>query len=467
MSRFILNGKDLYGAVGAASNLKTVDTSGLVGTAGSDSNAQTLIDDIADRVINKLALKSDVMNKISWRGVETSVKKNLLSITAPGATVLGVTFRVNSDGTVTANGTATANGSYLLHESLELPAGDYIFTDESTKVSALSYCYLMNSAGEVISRAVDDIQRHFTLSSDSIVHAYFWISDGTVYNNDSFKPMIRYASIEDDAFAPYIPDNTEVLSLEANNILGAKNLLPNNATSQTINGITFTVNSDGSVTANGTASGGNGYIVTYRGLIKAGRYILSGCPSGGGSSKYRISIRDGGVTTAYTLIAEDIGDGSEFTIGSDISNVYVYFTVTSGNTVSNLVIYPMIRPASVKDDTYVPYAMTNFELTPVIQKDSIANQAEFTNPEMSVTCKKSGPAIIYGTYLRSSGSTSTTGIYQNGNALSYAWNPITTESMQVGNTVFAYVNKGDVIKFTGAGSYYGEAPYNYLHVIIF
>ena len=33
-----------------------------------------------------------------------------------------------------------------------------------------------------------------------------------------------------------------------------KNLLKNNATTKTINGVTFTVNEDGSVTANGTAT---------------------------------------------------------------------------------------------------------------------------------------------------------------------------------------------------------------------
>jgi hypothetical protein len=34
-----------------------------------------------------------------------------------------------------------------------------------------------------------------------------------------------------------------------------------------------------------------------------------------------------------------------------------------GQTVSNLVFKPMLRPASIQDDTYVPYSMTNREMT--------------------------------------------------------------------------------------------------------
>ena len=38
-------------------------------------------------------------------------------------------------------------------------------------------------------------------------------------------------------------------------------------------------------------------------------------------------------------------------------------TLANGQTVNNLVFYPMLRLASDPDDTYQPYAMTNRELT--------------------------------------------------------------------------------------------------------
>ena len=37
--------------------------------------------------------------------------------------------------------------------------------------------------------------------------------------------------------------------------------------------------------------------------------------------------------------------------------------ITSGATVNNQTFYPMIRLASITDDTYVPYAETNYQLT--------------------------------------------------------------------------------------------------------
>jgi hypothetical protein len=37
--------------------------------------------------------------------------------------------------------------------------------------------------------------------------------------------------------------------------------------------------------------------------------------------------------------------------------------VKSGYTVDNVTIYPMIRPKTISDDTYVPYSKTNQELT--------------------------------------------------------------------------------------------------------
>ena len=57
-----------------------------------------------------------------------------------------------------------------------------------------------------------------------------------------------------------------------------KNLLPNTATSQTINGLTFTVNTDGSVTCNGRREQTSTFF-TIANVTTSGEIILSGCPS--------------------------------------------------------------------------------------------------------------------------------------------------------------------------------------------
>jgi hypothetical protein len=161
------------------------------------------------------------------------------------------------------------------------------------------------------------------------------------------------AGTYDDTIKSLFPRSEQAL-------LGAKNLAVNNAGNLTINGITYTKNSDYKIVATGTASGGNGnYKITVP--VKAGKYRCSGCPSGGSSSTYRIAV-NAGDSGSGTNKGFDTGNGLEVTIDTD-TNIFLFLDVYNGYTANNLVFEPMIRLASDPDDTYVPYAMTNRELT--------------------------------------------------------------------------------------------------------
>lgn len=153
------------------------------------------------------------------------------------------------------------------------------------------------------------------------------------------------------------PTRAEVNSISNR---GGKNILPHTNTTTTYNGITYTKNADGSVTANGTATATSAYIIdtNYNSSYATGkRLTLTGCPSGGSSSTYRLmTIRTGGVTEAA-----DTGDGASFTASG--SSYRTQINIYQGTTVNNLTFYPMLRDASIQDDTYVPYGMSNAELT--------------------------------------------------------------------------------------------------------
>lgn len=139
---------------------------------------------------------------------------------------------------------------------------------------------------------------------------------------------------------------------EIENVKG-KNLLPNNAVSQTTNGVTFTVNDDKTILVNGNNDGtaNSSFIIKYYSL-KAGTYILNGCPSGGSSTTYRIAIQK---TSDWSVLGLDTGSGSkQFTI-DEATNVQVAIVIQKGQTISNLLFKPMIRLSSIIDDTYVPY----------------------------------------------------------------------------------------------------------------
>lgn len=130
-----------------------------------------------------------------------------------------------------------------------------------------------------------------------------------------------------------------------------KNLVPNTATSQTINGVAFTVNSDGSVTCNGTATQTVMYILNDTASLAPGTYKLTGCPAGGWYvDKYKLDI-----VAPPTSYGTDVGNGSSFTLSSTLTNAQYRIIIYAGQTCNNLTFYPMVRKADIEDDTYEPY----------------------------------------------------------------------------------------------------------------
>ena len=148
------------------------------------------------------------------------------------------------------------------------------------------------------------------------------------------------------------------VSYEELNVLGAKNLLGNNATTTVVNGVTFTVNADGSVNANGTASADISFTLNSDVDIPSGDYKLSGCPEGGNANTYSLVLTD---TTAST---STVCTGADASVTINSAHTYTAsISIKSGTSVSNKLYKPMIRLASITDDTYTPYAMTNQALT--------------------------------------------------------------------------------------------------------
>lgn len=141
---------------------------------------------------------------------------------------------------------------------------------------------------------------------------------------------------------------------------GVKNICPPFSGSYSANGITYIGNSDGTVTVNGTCSANIG--TNIRVYLKAGQYKVSGCPSGGSYSTYRIGV----TTDSWTLIGtHDHGNGTTITIPSD-DYYRINLDVRAGYVANNLVFKPMITDVDTPEsdyDHYVPYAKTNQQLT--------------------------------------------------------------------------------------------------------
>lgn len=144
------------------------------------------------------------------------------------------------------------------------------------------------------------------------------------------------------------------------------NYLRNTAESRERNGVTATVNSDGSITLNGSNTTGSAFMLfsnlqagtsingtqfDHKKHIPNGKYIMS---QGGVS----------GVTLQTRLSAALNDEGNYVSCGTSDAiltvtddNLYVWtrILIGAGASFSDVTIYPMIRPDYVTDGTYRPY----------------------------------------------------------------------------------------------------------------
>ena len=347
-----------------------------------------MTDDERDKLANlenydDSEVKTDIATNSSAITVLTnSGQKNLLKNMAVSKTQNGVTFTVNADGTVSVSGTATA-GVTLPIGQVEVEKGrTYALSGCPAGGSSLTYRldarYYKNGTLTTIGSTIDvgegTVIKLPEDADDNRLLIYIRIGDGTDGGGRIFTPMLRYAEIVDDAYKTYSMSNVELTeTVESHNeqiskntemiaetssqttlnhsTLGyqRKNLLKNTAVSRTINGVTLTVNENGSVTLNGTAAATVFFEIRKGMLLETGReYILSGCPVGGSTSSYTLLIEDSSQGRTW-----DFGKGIKFTAAS--TNYDVKIRINVNYTAENLTFRPMLRYAEIADDTYEPY----------------------------------------------------------------------------------------------------------------
>ena len=169
--------------------------------------------------------------------------------------------------------------------------------------------------------------------------------------------------------------NEEKFTYADNGVLGAKNRLKysSNIYTKTLSGVTFTLNSDGSLSLSGTATESIFFnLVNPDEIPKSEAQILNGCPKGGSLTTYALRWNKGS-ENLY-----DNGDGVAIPANAMLSAIEI--RIQSGYNTDGLVFNPMLRLASDPDDTYVPYTMTNRELTEnVFAKRTLTSADDLNN----------------------------------------------------------------------------------------
>lgn len=156
-----------------------------------------------------------------------------------------------------------------------------------------------------------------------------------------------------------------------------KNLFSTKSITQattTINGITWTINDDGSITANGTATANSHYNAVKQAdaiLFPAGDYSFSTTYEHYNQIQFKIITY---VDGAATILTQTLGkDSPVFTLADD---TYLCFqcTIGSGKTLDNVTIYPRIEYGKVLTE-YEPYGIstekTVYTDTPLTEGESV------------------------------------------------------------------------------------------------
>lgn len=224
--------------------------------------------------------------------------------------------------------------------------------------------------------------------------------------------------------------NNEFSAIE--NVYGAKNLIPYPypKMSTTVRGITWSDNGDGGIVGNGMGTeaslqpycelNGNQTANVKNLLLKANTWYALTCkrtsPYAIGANVYFLDPS----TMLQTSITYDVIYGDNQQTTNTRSNVYMYeggivyeevkfklpqdmyaqtqvrYKAGTNVSVANDVQYPMLRFASIQDDTWVPYAKTNKQLTDNLKVKTIelTNQASTSDGKLILTGMGHKMAIV-------------------------------------------------------------------------
>lgn len=365
---------------------------------GKKTGSAIRIDDVAPKVDSSM---KGGYSEWSSPKMDVSVQsKNLIPF--PYSTTLtsvnGLTYTVDDDRKLTVNGTATKGTTYFFVNSqswfinknlsgltLTLSIdGDYTSLTPDNYIGAHWY----DGTTWTKINALQGTNNSFTFTVGDGwkgFRCFVGVSNGVTVNNVTIRPKLELGSTA-TPYVDYVDIKGAVLKAQG------KNLIPRgkgDSTTKTVNGITFTRKSDGSVVANGTATVTAAYSLnfsTQKYLLPAGNYTLSGCPKNGSASTYRLDL-----ATEDTTVFSDTGNGHSVLIPPNIKVSVISIYVSAGATVSNVVFRPQLELGSVATEYEPPtYANSYY----VESNGSIAGGVESTSPTTTLTTDKANTVIV-------------------------------------------------------------------------
>ena len=287
---------------------------------------------------------------------ETREGYNLLENKSTTQTKNGVTITKNTDGTLVLKGTATSDFTFLIASNIVLENGKkYRLSGCPAGGDNKKYALTMNQYYENQSHYTQDYGSGslFTYNelSANTNSVYIRVIKDVTYNNLIFKPMIIVGEstkeYEQYGATPSLEFPSEIKTVKDNiNLTVAnKNYINIENTSKTINGITFTVNSDGSILANGTATARASYPIQNNfKKFEAGQYFVSGCPSGGSEATYYLILWN----ENWVSMGSEYGKGKLVSLSNQ--KVKLHINIMQGTVCNNLLFKPQMEKGTKATD---------------------------------------------------------------------------------------------------------------------
>lgn len=330
----------------------------------------------------------------------------------------GITWTVNDDGSVTANGTASKEALYSLiypynlstMKSLQL-GNTYIISDGLTDEQHTNVGYMQlvrydknnptNWKYGVSSMKGTEI---YTANDENTLQygIRLIIRNGATANNITFKPMLEVGTMSHE-YQPTTISNTS-LNERLSDQQG-QNLIPYpyyRPDSYTNNGITWTVNEDGSVTANGTATATAHYTVFIGklGLEIGKNYVLTITTVKGQASLYLANKNKQNINTdiaaCRTVNNSTLSVIFKYSQTDDFDRDELGLYIVAGTTLTNCIIKFQLERGTIRHE-YQPTTLSNPTLkkkvVSALQPESIVNNQTTTVAGIALDARQANPNI--------------------------------------------------------------------------
>lgn len=358
--------------------------------------------------------------KTKLGGVGTSQGQNLIPYPYDGTegNTNGITWTVNDDGSVTANGTASKEAPYSLiypynlstMKSLQL-GNTYIISDGLTDEQHTNVGYMQlvrydknnptNWKYGVSSMKGTEI---YTANDENTLQygIRLIIRNGATANNITFKPMLEVGTMSHE-YQPTTISNTS-LNERLSDQQG-QNLIPYpyyRPDSYTNNGITWTVNEDGSVTANGTATATAHYTVFIGklGLEIGKNYVLTITTVKGQASLYLANKNKQNINTdiaaCRTVNNSTLSVIFKYSQTDDFDRDELGLYIVAGTTLTNCIIKFQLERGTIRHE-YQPTTLSNptlkKKIESALQPESIVNNQTTTVAGIALDARQANPNI--------------------------------------------------------------------------